>query len=193
MDINEESNIARVGKHRINLAYASEVETGFLLDIMQEENCSRVLEIGSKYGRMLIRWSQVLPKGARICSIDQPGAPFGDKNSGPILRAVIEHLRLGGFDAHLWIGGSHKGDSIEWARDLGPFDLIFIDADHASEAVVGDWENYSSMARMVAFHDISQNICGGDVAKPYERFCQGRRHESRIEGDRTPGIGVIWV
>ncbi len=172
--------------------YASEAELKFLLDIMQEEACSRVLEIGSKYGRMLLRWIEVLPKGSRICSIDLPGGDWGNKDSGPILEAVINYLRDEAFDAHLFRGNSHGLDAIKWARELGPYDLIFIDADHTCEAVMQDWKNYAGMASLVAFHDVSIGV-SGKVREAYDKLCVGYHHKEYFENKRTPGMGVIWT
>lgn len=184
---------AQIGGHAIKLEYASEAELTFLLDIIKEENCRSFLEIGSKYGRMLLRWAEILPKGARICSIDKPGGAYGDKKSEPILRAVIEHLRREGFDTHLWLGDSHEESTVEWARNLGPFDLVFIDADHTSAAVSMGWGDYSPMAKIVAFHDVSPDVCGGAVSTVYEELCQTRRHKTCVGSSSSPGTGVIWV
>ena len=173
--------------------YASEEELEFLLNIMQEEKCNRVLEIGSKFGRMLLRWGAILPKGSRICSIDKPGGDWGQRNSEIVLQAVADKLRCDAFDVHLFNGDSGSSDAIDWARRLGPYDLIFIDADHTYKAVMRDWQNYAGFARLIAFHDISSWVNKGLVRRAYKELRVGLRYEECIENDETPGMGVIWT
>jgi predicted O-methyltransferase YrrM len=61
---------------------------------------------------------------------------------------------LQGFDTHLIWGDSTAAEVIEKLMALGPFDAIFIDANHTSLIVEKDWANYGPMGRIVAFHDI---------------------------------------
>jgi predicted O-methyltransferase YrrM len=54
-------------------------------------------------------------------------------------------------------GNSHDQAIVEKVREHGPFDWLFIDADHHYEAVLKDWDNYMPMVApggIVAFHDI---------------------------------------
>ncbi len=173
--------------------YAGKLELNFLLETIQGEHCTRLLEIGSKFGRMLLRWDAVLPRGARVCAIDLPGGPWGLKNSYKWLLAASDHLKTRGLDVHIHLGNSHEEEAIEWAMKLGPYDLVFIDADHKYESVQKDWENYSPMTRMVAFHDISPLVCKGQVAKFYAEITEDLHHKELIENDTTPGIGIVWI
>lgn len=170
--------------------YASELEVEFLFDAIKSEGCTKLLEIGSKTGRMLWRWGNFLPEGSMICSIDLPGNE--EKSVKQNLEAVISHLCEKGFDAHLNFGNSRDKTSIEWAREHGPYDLIFIDADHSQNGVKADWENYHEMSRLVAFHDINPSL-HKDIAKLYKEVCKKRRHIEFIEFDLTPGIGIVWT
>ncbi len=179
----------------IRTQYASEKEMEFLLETMKSEHVTRVLEVGSKDGRMLLRWNEILPRGARVCSIDLPGGAWGRSDSDIRLNAVIDYLRSQGLDSHVHFGNSQDQEAISWARRLGPYDLVFIDADHTAEAVQKDWENYSQMARMVAFHDISPKVAGGKVCEFYQKMikAEGLVHKELVENGTTPGIGIVWT
>ncbi len=188
-----EANVTIVSD--IRTLYASEKELEFLLETMTSEHVTRVLEVGSKDGRMLLRWKEILPRGARVCSIDLPGGAWGSSDSDIRLNAVISHLRSQGLDSHVHFGNSQDDKAINWARKLGPYDLVFIDADHDARAVQRDWQNYSPMARMVAFHDISPKVSGGKVGEFYQKMIktEGLVHKELIENDTTPGIGIVWT
>ncbi len=177
----------------IRTLYKSEKEVEFLLETIQSEHAIRLLEVGSKDGRMLLRWNEILPRGARVCSIDLPGGAWGRGDSDIRLNAVINHLRSQGLDSYVHFGNSHDNKAINWAMKLGPYDLVFIDADHDTRAVKKDWENYSQMTRIVAFHDISRNVAGGKVGELYKKIIKNHRHEELIENDTTPGIGIVWT
>jgi hypothetical protein len=60
------------------------------------------------------------------------------------------------------IGNSHDDETLEWAEDEGPYDMIFIDADHSYEAVNKDWQMYNHLAKkMVVLHDIAHETLPG--------------------------------
>lgn len=180
--------------HRsVKLPYGSEIEIKFLFDIIKQNGCARLLEVGSKTGRMLWRWGEFLPPGSLICSIDD-AEDSGCYNS---LVEIIQILRGKKFEVHSFIGDSHSKRAVAWAKDLAPFDFVFIDGDHSHEGAKADWENYGGLAPIVGFHDISKDIKLG-VHKLYEKLCEDLSHKELIEKTHssghapTPGIGIIW-
>lgn len=175
--------------------YKSEKELEFLFTIIRHEQCTRILEIGSGYGRMLLRLSEVLPIGSLICSIDQPnsGGWTGKKDPEGHLRSTMAYLNEQGFEDHLCIGSSFEQRQVIWAEEHGPFDLIYIDAEHSCEAVLLEFKYYSPLTRIMAFHDINEHLGGGKVYQAYEKLCEHLRHEEFVEDRDTPGIGVIWL
>jgi predicted O-methyltransferase YrrM len=75
-----------------------------------------------------------------------------------------------GAKLHLVQGRSQAPEVVEQAAALGPYDFIFIDADHTYESVSADWENYRPMLApggVFAFHD-TQHI--GDTTYGVERL-----------------------
>ena len=56
----------------------------------------------------------------------------------------------------LFVGDSCSDGYVEWRRNLGPIDLVFIDGDHSYEAVKRDFAlNRELPHRYLAFHDIT--------------------------------------
>jgi predicted O-methyltransferase YrrM len=121
------------------------------------EGASSILEVGSRKGTSTKGFAQVAKPGARICAIDIGVAPNGDApgwNTGSDLQDAIDELQKLGFDAQVMIRNSHDPKAIAWAKERAPFDLVFIDANHAYEDVKQDWENYGPLGCTVAFSNI---------------------------------------
>lgn len=114
-----------------------------------------VLEVGSRYGFTLYDFA--CHSGCqRIVGVDLPGPDeqWGFPDSGPSLEGNVNKLKEKGFDAHCIFGKSQDPEVIEKVKALGPYDFIFIDADHRYDAVLKDWENYGPLGKRIAFHDI---------------------------------------
>lgn len=166
------------------------------IKIAREENVKSYLEIGSAWGGSIWRMSQVLPKGARIVSVDKASMV---KKTQPSLEDCFAKLRGRGFDAHVFFGDSADATIVAKVKALAPFDLCFIDADHILRAVTADWHNYGPLARIVGFHDISFKPTPKTVHdRPIEvpEFWAGikngyRYQEFRLRDDQL-GIGVLW-
>lgn len=64
----------------------------------------------------------------------------------------------------VWTINSQEDRTANVVRDYGPFDFIFIDADHSYPGVKRDWELYSPMVRpggIIAMHDVvHRDGCG---------------------------------
>jgi predicted O-methyltransferase YrrM len=177
-----------------------DAEIDGLAEIFAREGVTSFLEIGSKFGGSLARIATRLPAGSRIVSVDLPRGTKAWPQSEAELRALISKLRLQGFDAHLIWGDSTSATIVDRVRKLGPFDAIFIDANHTRPYVEQDWANYGPMGRIVAFHDIGWRRgpdwegCRIDVPEFWNGIKSGYRHEELkfCPTDKNNGIGVLW-
>lgn len=178
-----------------------EAEIDALADLFAAEGVRSFLEIGSKFGGSLARIATRLPAGARIVAVDMPAGTVAWPQSEAELKATVARLRLQGFDAHLVWGDSTAQGVIDQVRALGPFDAVFIDANHTLPFVEKDWANYGPMCRMVAFHDIAWQRAPEwkegkriDVPVFWERIKQSHCHAEFkfCPTGKNNGIGVLW-
>lgn len=166
-----------------------ELELSAFVEMVRSEGCSSYLEIGVKAGKSLDAVCSAMPDGSRVVAVDLP------KKDGDLARMLLDHVLTGISERHelaFVIGNSADQQTIDSVGKRGPFDLVFIDADHDAKAVRADWENYGRMGRMVAFHDIADTGMG--VAALWEELKQTHKHlEIRFDprGNRN-GIGVLW-
>lgn len=175
------------------------VELGQFIELIKSEPVTRYLEIGSKHGGTLWRIGNALPKGSRIVSVDLPHGDGSFKESQPHLEACVSKLLEIGYQAYLLLGDSTDPQVIEDARKFGPYDLVFIDANHTESYVWKDWNNYGPMGRMVAFHDINwqeRPMNPGKMPIHVPRVWEEIKHDYRfVEFKNCPrdnGIGVLW-
>lgn len=177
-----------------------EAEIDGFAEILAQENIQSYLEIGSKFGGSLMRVAGSLVPGARVVSVDLPRGTKMWPQSEAELKASIDRLRLNGFDAHLIWGDSTAPEVVERVRALGPFDAIFIDANHTTPFLVKDWANYGPMGRIIAFHDINWHRAPEwvgtriDVPEFWDEIKADYRHqEFRLcPTGKNNGIGVLW-
>jgi predicted O-methyltransferase YrrM len=171
-----------------------------LAGLLAEEQCRSLLEIGSKFGGSLWRLSHALPMGARVVAVDLPRGTKAWDQSQPSLRKCVDDLIAEGYDAHLIWGDSTHGNIVERVRRLGPFDAVFIDANHTMPFIECDWHNYGSMGKIVAFHDIAWHRAPAwigtriDVPRFWERVKLSYRHQEfcYCPTGNNNGIGVLW-
>lgn len=177
-------------------------EHTWFCELLRRESVKSYLEIGSKWGGSLRLVAASLPPGSKIVSVDLPnGASYEDlPKSRKALLATMKEMHKLGYDAHLILGNSRDQDTVERVRSRGPYDCVFIDADHHLPGVTADWENYGPMCRLVAFHDIGyrrpdlppDTYKSISVPELWEKIKGSYRHEEiRLEEQRN-GIGVIW-
>ena len=178
------------------VAQQIEAEIAAFIGILTREGVLSYLEIGSKWGGSLWRVANALPKGSRVVSVD---LPWGKRETEPHLIACYQALKEKGYDAHLFLGDSTDETMVEAVRALGPFDAVFIDANHTEPYVRQDWANYGPMGKIVAFHDINwkprEQPSGKlpiDVPKVWNVLKTGFRFEEIIFDARDNGIGVLW-
>lgn len=143
------------------LSYASKVQQHLgelekFLEKVAGWNVKSYCEIGCKFGGLVWRVAQVIDRHARIVAVDLPNAVHGRSDSEESLVHCIQALKGLGKDAHLIIGDSTADAIVKRVEALGPYDLLFIDANHTEAYVRKDFINYAHLARIVCFHDIGQ-------------------------------------
>lgn len=170
--------------------------------MLRDQNVKSYLEIGSKFGGSLWRLASFLSPGTRIVSVDLPQGDKSFKQSQGPLEECVAALAKRGFDTHLILGDSTDKRVVEEVRRLGPFDAIFVDANHTLPYVEKDWQNYRPMAKkLIAFHDIGFYRKGGlppskkpiDVPIFWSKI-KTTLAVSEIRFDSCDnGIGVVWI
>jgi predicted O-methyltransferase YrrM len=170
--------------------YQREEEIAWFVDLLATEGVRSYLEIGSKFGGSLDRVARALPKGSRVVSLDR-------NVNGPSLQDCINKLNGSGYDAWLIPLDSTSTDAVERATALGPYDAVFIDADHTLPYVTKDWLNYGPLGRIVAFHDIGyvakpERPKGIEVPQFWESIKGDFRHQECKLDVGHNGIGVLW-
>jgi len=169
-------------------------EFGWLLDHM--EGARSILEIGSCLGLSLKGFSTRMVPGAKIRSIDA-GVCY-DMDGTRVVTAnnlllTIQELAHSGFDATVMTADSMWPQVVEWARENGPYDFIFIDGGHHYETVKSDFENYAPMGKLVGMHDIANtgNHTYGVVRFWNELKAAGYRTEEKIASEK--GTGIVYM
>lgn len=177
-----------------------EKEIDGFADIVAESGALSYLEIGSKFGGSLERVARRLPEGSRVVAVDLPNGTRAWSESRVALGGVMSCLNTLGHETHMIWGDSTDPKIIEQVRKLGPFDAIFIDANHTLPYVEKDWSNYGPMGKIVAFHDIAWHRAPEwvgtriDVPQFWDRVKHDFRHVELkyCETGKNNGIGVLW-
>lgn len=175
-------------------------EQQLLIQLALANGCRSFLEVGARHGYNFDIIVRALPAGSKAVAIDYPGRRWGKLGSDEKLREIIYGLCEDGYDAHLIIGPSASHETVEQAVKLGPYDLVYIDADHTEKCVRKDFEIYGPMGRMVAFHDIAAIPWDGvkdttekmGVPIVWNELKQGRVTAELVHGKPMMGIGVLW-
>jgi predicted O-methyltransferase YrrM len=176
-------------------------EIAFLANLAKAEGVRSFLEIGARSGVSFGRIAEALDSPSKVVAVDLPGGPWGSPDTDRSLRDTAGRLTTKGHDVDLVLGDSRDPGIVAQVERSMPFDLLYIDADHAYESVKADWENYGPMAAMVAFDDIwsrDRDIGGGavlacGVPRLWREIRQGHRYlEIAGTENRTHGIGLIW-
>jgi predicted O-methyltransferase YrrM len=172
--------------------YQWEAEFEPLLDIYRAAKPLNVLEVGSFSGGTLYHWLQNAPTGARVTSLDlvSPNRHLYDDWVPPgVVLTVLN-------------GDSRSPETVEFVRELAPFDWVFIDAGHRYPEVRDDWENYRPMGAsgaVIAFHDIlppSRTWPEIEVAWLWKEIQQfGWTTQEIIADPRAEwgGLGLVWL
>jgi cephalosporin hydroxylase len=161
-------------------------------ELLAAENIRSYLEIGLQRGFTFRFVGRRLPPGSLMVGVDLGGLPD--------IQQSVAALKKYRHEVHLIAGDSTAPNIVAVVRALAPFDLVFIDGDHSLKAATADWENYGSLGRIVAFHDIDAEHFPRNRAVPVEvptlwgELKQRHRHLEIVD-ERFPGagIGVVWT
>lgn len=168
--------------------------TGFC-QLLKNENVRSYLEIGSHSGGSIEAAAKYLPVGSRIVSIDLPH----DQIKQTRLKEVLAGLNRRGYDARLFVGDSTSAEMIWKAKKFGPYDAVFIDANHKYAYVSCDWKHYGALGRIVGFHEVAKDGPGNGASRLFQELKKQYRYvefisdKTRLRTDGAFGIGVVWV
>lgn len=178
-----------------------------LYKLMQAENVKSYLEIGLRHATTFHWVGSRLPRGTRMTGIDLPGSAWGEKNVDAAREKIAEASKdlndIHGQDVYILLADSKSDRAVEVAVNRGPFDLIFIDGDHSYKGVKADWETYSPLARIVAFHDIDtpnakwmaeEKKSQFGVHTLWSELVGTHKHRTFVDPEMPGlGIGVVWT
>jgi predicted O-methyltransferase YrrM len=164
-----------------------------LLRLYCRRRPKRVLEIGTYHGGTLYHWLQNALPGTRVVSVDS-------YLTGIDNRALYQDWCPPRVGVIVIEGDSNSDETAAAVERFGPFDWVWIDADHRLGPVTRDWELYSAMCARnatVCFHDIlppsvsfpdyGVNLLWADLKARY-RYEEFIQDASALWG----GIGVVF-
>lgn len=170
-----------------------------LLDIYNQLNPRRILEIGVRMGGTLYQWLRHALPGAVVVAVDLPGGPWGvTRNNAVDWHLWANHYR---HDLHVLLANSRHPNTVKEVEKLGPYDFVFIDGDHSATGVACDYLTYRRMVRpggVMVLHDILQDKSDKKI-EVYKYWHDIREaEENAVElisrhGQDSRGIGVIYV
>lgn len=181
-------------------ASQSQYELSSFINLLNEKGVKRYLEIGARDGDTFYDVMASLPKGSYGLALDLPGGLWGKSTTSENLKKAVMELRRKGYDAHYIFGDSQSKEVIEQVKEEAPFDAALIDGDHTLFGVTKDWNNYKSMASIIAFHDIvgqgqRERVTRKEVEVPilWEKIKKDHVHFEFIEKDSKMGIGCLLL
>jgi predicted O-methyltransferase YrrM len=166
-------------------------ELDHLVRVVADGRPHRILEVGCWRGGTLWHW---LRQADVVVAVDDAMRNVEDWREW----ADAEPTEL-----HTIQGDSQHSAIVELAREHGPYDFVFIDANHSYEAVRADVDNYGGMLAdggAIALHDILPRP-GYGVSRVWAEIkaMEGARYmeiaKNAVEpGNEGPcGIGIVWL
>lgn len=167
-------------------------ELAQMLAIYDHLQPARTLEVGTWHGGTLWHFIQH-PATKRVVAVDDA------MRNAAECQQWADDART---DLLLLHGPSQNIHIVETVRANGPYDFVFIDADHTLVAVEQDWANYGTMVAeggAVAFHDILARTDYG-VSEIWEqiKLVPGTRtveiavSPNPADESERCGIGIVW-
>ncbi len=123
-----------------------------VLDLYRNEKPQAVLEIGTASGGSLYHWLTNAQPGATIVTIDLPNPDYPPNDH---LYPNWTPENVNGYQIR---GDSTDPGTIQAAAEYGPYQWLFIDANHTYEATRADYDNYSPLVSpggLILLHDIA--------------------------------------
>lgn len=182
-------------------ASQNEHELTSFINLLQERNVTEYLEIGARHGDTFHEVMINLPVGSYGLAVDLPGALWGKKSTGDSLQVAAADLRKRGYRIDVIIGDSTVPNIVNRVKQKAPFGAALIDGDHTLKGVTKDWDNYGSMAPVVAFHDIvgvgqAEKVHGTPIEVPRFWNSLKKKVENTVEfvdQGSLMGIGVCLL
>lgn len=182
-------------------ASQNEHELTSFINLLQEHNVTEYLEIGARHGDTFHEVMINLPVGSYGLAVDLPGALWGKKSTGDSLQVAAADLRKRGYRIDVIIGDSTVPNIVNRVKQKAPFGAALIDGDHTLKGVTKDWDNYGSMAPIVAFHDIvgvgqAEKVHGTPIEVPRFWNSLKKKVENTVEfvdQGSLMGIGVCLL
>lgn len=181
----------------MNINHAEELK--WLAGIAKNIPVRNYLEIGCRNGISIQALSRDggLVDGANIIAVDMPNGPWGAWGTEQSLINCGKQMVERGHTMEIELADSQNESTVAWVRRRGPFDLVYIDADHSYEGVKKDFENYGPMAKLIALDDIVAVGPGIGVNKFWNELKADPKYiqVSYVHKDATgsaQGIGVVF-
>jgi predicted O-methyltransferase YrrM len=162
-----------------------------LRDLYRERQPVRVLEIGVWHGGTLREW---LAEDPDVVVAVDPDPQVTDYDVG-------EHTQF-----FLVIGRSQEDHVRDQIREHAPYDWVFIDGDHAYDAVKADTDLALEVTRkggLVVLHDIIWDRATGSIGpdQAFNELAHGRKHWTIVEdpepsgypSNNAHGFGIVQV
>jgi len=165
-----------------------------LFALYTERAPKRVLEIGVYHGGTLKQWLQ-RGKPERVVAVDL-FLPRYDCRA-----KAAQWAKAAGVELFTPQGSSHDPALIDDVAELGPYDWIYIDADHSYQAVAADWRNYAPLCApggVVLFHDIvACPVRHPEMGVPqlWAELKAAYRTTEMVDDytAKWAGLGVVWL
>lgn len=160
-----------------------------LLDLYRQIKPERVLEVGTYHGGSLYHWLQNAAPKATIVTIDS--YTTGVDNSDQYTNWATSNA-----DVVVIRGDSNDPHTAAMAAEQGPYQWIYIDADHHEHAVRQDWQLYSPLAApggYVILHDISESSDPTIQVAPLWAELANEWETVEFRSDGGWGIGIVLM
>ncbi len=181
-------------------------ELRWVQDLMVQEGCDSYLEIGVRAAVSLIMLGETVNQGGKIVCVDLPGACWG----GEMQNTAAARAKLEDFERRkqiMWAqidDDSQRPEVVEEIEKLGPFDFVFLDADHTYDGVANDFSNYIPMAtKAVILDDINNEETIKHKGKGYtsgvKKFWTELKETGAyatsefVASGSKQGKGVVWI